>query len=74
MKNIFKNLKSAAATIVLTIGSATTSYGANLNSTLGEQINVLQLNNSSPEPETMLLLGIGLLLLATVARKGKSKS
>lgn len=78
MKNIWRYLQSVTATIVLLVGSVTISYGESLNSalptSLGEQLDVLQLNSSAPEPETMLLLGIGLLLMATVARKGKSGS
>ena len=78
MKNIVRYLHTVTATIVFLIGSATLSYGANtsgaLSKSISEQLDVLQLGSSSPEPETMLLLGIGLLLMATVARKGKSRS
>lgn len=78
MKKALHYLKSIVPTTVLLVSSTTASYAANLNSvmssTLVEQFDVLNLRSSTPEPVTMLLLGVGLLLLAAVARKGKSKS
>lgn len=77
MKKAIRYLKTTIATIVVLGGTTTLSYGANvnniLNNTFGAQADGLQLTGSAPEPESMLLLGIGLLLLATVLRKGKKK-
>ncbi len=78
MKTIIHYLKTIVTTTALLVTTATVSYGSNLNSvvnsTFVEQFDVLNLRSSAPEPVTMLLLGIGLLLLAAVAKKGKSQS
>ncbi len=78
MKTIIDYLKTIVTTTALLVTTATVSYGSNLdsvvNSTFVEQFDVLNLRSSTPEPVTMLLLGIGLLLLAAVAKKGKSQS
>ena len=77
MKNTFGCLKTTIATVVLTVGNSASCYGASINNVfsniLGEQAQGVQLINTTPEPETMLLFGIGLILLAAVSRKGKKK-
>lgn len=77
MKKAIRYLKIIIASLVLLVGATTSSYGANVHNIFsnmfGEQVGGLQLAGSAPEPETMLLLGIGLLLLATVLRRGKKK-
>lgn len=77
MKNAISYLKTTIATTVILVGATTSSYGASINNifsdTFGAQAAGLQLTRSTPEPETMLLLGIGLLLLATVLKRGKRK-
>ena len=77
MKKAFNYFKSIVSTTALLVGTATTSYGSQISNSfsngIGEQIKGLQLSNTTPEPENMLLLGVGLILLAAVARKGKNK-
>ncbi len=77
MTQVFNYLTTIVSTALLLAGSVATSYGSQVNNPfnkgLGEQTQLFQLTHTTPEPETMLLLGIGLILLAAVARKGKKK-
>lgn len=77
MKKAINYLRTTITTIVLLVGATVSSYAANVNNILSNtfdaQASGLQLTSSTPDPESMLLLGIGLLLLVTVLRRGKKK-
>ena len=56
-----------------TLCSASILDGGSLKNVKIDPLQSLQFSASTPEPATMLLLGIGLVLLAGVARKGKGE-
>ena len=78
MKRSISYLKTSIATVVFLFSVTSLSYGANAQNIFSNafdgQANGLQLIRSTPEPATLLLLGVGLLLLASVLRRGKKKS
>ncbi len=78
MRILSRCLKSAVATTVLLLGSNTFCYadvlvGGALRNMQIDPGQSFQISASAPEPATMLLLGIGLVLLAGVAKKGKGE-
>ena len=76
MKVYPRYIKVIVATVMLLIGSNTFCFADILNGTLSNiQIDSAQnfQTSAAPEPATMLLFGIGLVLLAAVARKGNNK-
>lgn len=78
MRILSRCLKSVVATTVLLLGSNTFCFADVLDSGVLRNIQIdpgqsFQISASTPEPATMLLLGIGLVLLAGVAKKGKGE-
>lgn len=76
MKILSRYIKVIIAAIVLLIGNSTFCYADILDGALRNiQIDSVQSfqTSAAPEPATMLLFGIGLVLLAAVARKGNNK-
>lgn len=76
MAPILRSIKSVIAATVVLLASKTFSYAAVLDGGVLRNIQTdsgqnFQISASTPEPATMLLLGIGLVLLAGVARKGR---
>lgn len=78
MRTISRYLKPIFAIILLLLGSNTFCSADVLGGVTLKNIQIdpgqsFQISASTPEPATMLLLGIGLVLLAGVARKAKGE-
>ncbi len=74
MKILSRCIKRSVAIFGLLVGNSSLCYADILDGTLRNiRIDpVLSLQMSAePEPATMLLLGVGLILLAAISKKGK---
>lgn len=75
MKKFYKNLRSVAVVTTLFVGIALTCYAyPNIGSPATNETDRTQkaaTPTSEPEPEVLLLLGVGLISLAVSARRTK---